>query len=47
MIDVVKKYNPRPLTEREKTIHYLEGSGDEDPYEKTLDEVYKKYTDSP
>ena len=45
VIDLVKKYNPRPMTEREKSLHsYLKG---EDEYEKELDKIFEKYIDSP
>lgn len=44
LIDLVKKWNPRPLTSDEKKYKYI--PGEEDSYEKELDNVYRKYTDS-
>lgn len=45
VIDLLEEYNPRPLTEREKQLHWI--AGEEDDYEKQLDKVYEKYIDSP
>lgn len=45
VIDLTKIYNPRPLTAREKKLHWI--TGEEDEYEHELDKIYEKYIDSP